>query len=108
MAASGQCRAGFLDRPMLLWTVLALMTGAAALAALWPLAHGAGRGGEASDIAIYKDQLSERDRDLARGVIAGREAEAARVEVARRLIAAGRRVETVAAAAGGATTRRRV
>jgi cytochrome c-type biogenesis protein CcmH len=93
---------------MLLWTVLALMTGAAALAALWPLAHGAVRSGEASDVDIYRDQLAELDRDLDRGVIAGPEAEAARVEVARRLIAAGRRVDTAAAAAGGAATRRRV
>lgn len=36
---------------------------------------------------IYKDQLSEIDADLARGLIGAAEAEAARVEVARRLLA---------------------
>lgn len=74
---------------MLLWIALAAMTGLAALALLWPLAR---RGGaltpQASDIAIYKDQLTEIDRDLERGLIAKSEAQAARIEVSRRLIEA--------------------
>ncbi|MEW9306222.1 c-type cytochrome biogenesis protein CcmI [Labrys neptuniae] len=74
---------------MLLWIALAAMTGLAALALLWPLAQ---RGGavtpQASDVAIYKDQLAEIDRDLERGLIAGSEAQAARIEVSRRLIEA--------------------
>ena len=75
---------------MLLWTALALMTGAAALAALWPLAQRPGRlaTGDGSDIAIYKDQLAELVRDEEHGLIARPEAEAARLEVARRLLAA--------------------
>lgn len=39
-----------------------------------------------SDLAVYKDQLSEIDGDLARGVISAPEAEAARIEVSRRLL----------------------
>ena len=62
---------------MLLWIALVAMTGLAALALLWPLAQ---RGGavtpQASDVAIYKDQLAEIDRDLERGLIAGSEARA--------------------------------
>ena len=41
-----------------------------------------------SDIAVYRDQLDEIDRDRAAGLIGAAEAEAAKVEVSRRLIAA--------------------
>ena len=41
-----------------------------------------------NDIAIYKDQLAEVDRDLARGVLDQAEAERTRTEIARRLLAA--------------------
>ncbi|SFI30953.1 c-type cytochrome biogenesis protein CcmI [Jannaschia pohangensis] len=44
--------------------------------------------GDAPDIAVYRDQLDELDRDAARGTLAPEEAEAARVEVARRLLSA--------------------
>lgn len=39
------------------------------------------------DLAVYKDQLAEVERDLARGVLEPAEAEAARHEVERRLLA---------------------
>ena len=72
---------------MMLWFVLALMTAAGIVAVLWPLARrtplSAG-----SDIAVYRDQLEEIERDRAAGLIGEREAEAAHVEVSRRLIAA--------------------
>jgi cytochrome c-type biogenesis protein CcmH len=42
------------------------------------------------DQAIYRDQLAEVERDLARGVLAPAEAERARTEIARRLLAADR------------------
>ena len=76
---------------MLLWTIIALLTGAAALAVLWPLAR-ARPGVEAgeADIAVYKDQLKEIEADAGRGLIAPAEAEAARAEVARRPLAASR------------------
>ncbi|OCC01189.1 c-type cytochrome biogenesis protein CcmI [Labrys sp. WJW] len=74
---------------MLLWIALAAMTGLAALALLWPLAQrGSAVTPQASDVAIYKDQLAEIDRDLERGLIARSEAQAARIEVSRRLIEA--------------------
>ncbi len=41
-------------------------------------------------LAIYKDQLTELDRDVASGVIAAEEAEAQRTEISRRLLAVGR------------------
>jgi len=49
------------------------------------------RGGAASredyNLAVYKDQLAEVERDLARGVLAAGESEAARAEIARRILA---------------------
>jgi len=44
-----------------------------------------------SDIAVYKDQLSEVERDLARGILTEADAEAVRVEVSRRLLEADNR-----------------
>jgi len=69
--------------------VLAGMTGLAALAAVWPLIRGARRGAAvAADAAFYKAQLGEIERDVARGFLPVEEAAGARVEAARRLIAA--------------------
>jgi cytochrome c-type biogenesis protein CcmH len=72
---------------MALWFVFVLMTAAAAFAVLWPLARNkpVRLGG---DVAVYRDQLDEIQRDRASGLIGDAEAEAARVEVSRRLIAA--------------------
>ncbi len=73
---------------MTLWFVFALMTVAAVFAVLWPLSRGARPQSEGSEAAVYKDQLGEIDRDLASGLIGSSEAEAARVEISRRLLAA--------------------
>lgn len=72
---------------MTLWILFALMTAAAAFAVLWPLGRRGSRAG-GSDVAVYRDQIDEIDRDLAAGLIGEREAEAARLEVSRRLLAA--------------------
>ncbi len=79
---------------MALWFVFALMTAAAVFAVLWPLSRrdATRRGG--SDVAVYRDQLDEIDRDHAAGLIEGAEAQAAKVEVSRRLIAAADSAET--------------
>jgi cytochrome c-type biogenesis protein CcmH len=73
---------------MSLWFVFALMTAAAIFAVLWPLGRGGRPQHDASEAAVYKDQLSEIDRDVAAGLIGRPEAEAARVEISRRLLAA--------------------
>ncbi len=73
---------------MTLWFVFALMTAAAIFAVLWPLSRGGRPQSEGSEAAVYKDQLSEIDRDVAGGLIGSTEAEAARVEISRRLLAA--------------------
>ena len=78
---------------MLFWPVLALMTGAAMFAVLWPLgrARPLAVSANEADLAVYRDQLGEIERDRAHGVLPEREAEAARTEVARRLLAAADR-----------------
>ena len=73
---------------MTLWFVFALMTVAAIFAVLWPLGRGGRPHSDGSEAAVYKDQLAEIDRDLAAGLIGSSEAEAARVEIGRRLLAA--------------------
>jgi cytochrome c-type biogenesis protein CcmH len=73
---------------MTLWFALALMTAAAILAVLWPLARRASLSRSGSDVAIYRDQLDEIERDRAAGLIEDNEAVSAQVEVSRRLIAA--------------------
>jgi cytochrome c-type biogenesis protein CcmH len=75
---------------MLLWIAMAVLAAAVSLAVLAPLYRGRGTGpSEDPALAIYRDQLAEIDRDLGRGLIGPDEAEAARTEIARRLIRAG-------------------
>jgi cytochrome c-type biogenesis protein CcmH len=99
---------------MILWVVLALMTAAAVAAVLWPLARATPSKGaapavaapaSANEIAVYRDQLAEVDRDRAAGRIGEAEAAAARLEVSRRLLAAADKVEAEAAAAPVASRR---
>jgi cytochrome c-type biogenesis protein CcmH len=91
---------------MLFWLIFGLMTGAAIFAVLWPLGRARpAASARDADMAVYRDQLAEIERDRARQAIGEREADAARIEVSRRLIAAGDRAPD--AAAPGATRRRR-
>jgi len=98
---------------MLFWTLLALMTAAAVFAVLWPLSRMPKTAAEAAGLAVYRDQLAEIDSDRARGVLPDSEAEAARIEVSRRLLNAAsantgeaeasvsrRRIASIAALAG--------
>ncbi|GAA0630465.1 c-type cytochrome biogenesis protein CcmI [Thalassospira tepidiphila] len=45
------------------------------------------------DLAVYRDQLSEIDRDIERGVLSAEQADAARTEVQRRILAADQRIK---------------
>jgi len=73
---------------MALWIVMAALTAVASLSMLVPLYRGGRTERLAADgkQAIYRDQLNEIERDLARGLIAESEAAAARTEIARRLL----------------------
>ncbi len=72
----------------MIWVAFALMTAVAVLAVLWPLRRGGRVQDSDSDLAVYRDQLTEIERDRAADRIGEREAEAARIEVSRRLLGA--------------------
>ena len=76
------------SRRMMLWLILALMTIAALGAVVWPLVRARGMAAAGSDLVVYRDQLEEIERDRTERRIGADEAEAARVEVSRRLLAA--------------------
>jgi cytochrome c-type biogenesis protein CcmH len=73
---------------MTLWFVFALMTALAVFAVLWPLGRGTKPQREGNETTVYKDQLTEVERDVSAGLIGRPEAEAARVEISRRLLTA--------------------
>nr|WP_245504472.1 c-type cytochrome biogenesis protein CcmI [Aquabacter spiritensis] len=80
------------------------MTALAVMAVLWPLSRQrTERAAREADLAVYRDQLAELDRDAASGRLPPEQAEAARLEVARRLLSA----DTAPAAAGASTAGRR-
>ena len=74
----------------MVWFVLAGMAAFAVLAALWPLLRPSPpmkADPAANEAAFYKAQLEEIRRDVERGLLPQGEAESARAEAARRLIA---------------------
>lgn len=88
-SAAGTIKSGV----MLFWLAPLLIATAVALLLLRALraVPDNGLSTAASDIAVYRDQLKEVERDLARGVLTSAEAEAVRTEVSRRLLDADRR-----------------
>jgi cytochrome c-type biogenesis protein CcmH len=93
---------------MTLWFLLALMTAAAVFAVLWPLGRASTPLAADQDLAVYRDQLEEIERDLADGAIAPSDAEAARVEISRRLIAAADRAVSAPRTAAARLNLRRI
>lgn len=75
---------------MLFWILAALLTACAVALLVHPLMRS--RGGVAArtdyDLAVYRDQLQELERDVARGLLDRDQAEAARAEIGRRMLAA--------------------
>jgi cytochrome c-type biogenesis protein CcmH len=75
----------------MIWIALALSLLVAAVLA-WPVIR-RGQPAEsraAYDLTVFQDQLKEVDRDLARGVLTETEADAARLEIQRRILSVGR------------------
>jgi cytochrome c-type biogenesis protein CcmH len=74
---------------MLFWILCAVMTAAVVYAVTRPLlaSRAESRDPAAADLAVYRDQLKEIEADRARGVLGADEAEAARLEISRRLLA---------------------
>lgn len=78
---------------MTFWIIAGLTACVVAITMLVPLLRKQGGSGATdTDIGIYRDQMTELDRDVARGVIDAEEAERARTEIARRLLAADKAV----------------
>jgi cytochrome c-type biogenesis protein CcmH len=75
---------------MIFWLVCAILTLAVTALMVMPLLRPKDIGDDNPDIAIYRAQLDEIDRDLERDLLAPDEAERARTEVARRLLAANK------------------
>src|ERR1700681_86064 len=92
---------------MTLWFLFALMTALAVFAVLWPLGRSREPAPSGSDVAVYRDQLQEIDRDRAAGLIPEEEAQAARVEVSRRLLSAADAAEAETRGSPGADLWRR-
>jgi cytochrome c-type biogenesis protein CcmH len=74
----------------MIWLGFAAMALAVLAVVLWPLLKGVPQALDRNvyGVSVFKDQLTEVERDLARGVITATEAEAARLEIQRRLLAA--------------------
>jgi cytochrome c-type biogenesis protein CcmH len=74
---------------MLFWILVAVLTAAVCAVLLYPLLHGANAVADrrAGEEAVYRDQLLELDRDEAGGLISAGEADYARAEIGRRLLA---------------------
>lgn len=73
----------------------AVLTAAVLAALLHPLLRQASRASAAAeaDLAVYRDQLSELEAERTRGLIPDTEADAARTEIARRVLASAGRVD---------------
>jgi cytochrome c-type biogenesis protein CcmH len=78
---------------MIFWIAAAAVTAAAVAALLRPLLRPRGPAADPAehDQAVYRDQLAEVERDRARGLLDDAQAEAARTEIGRRLLAAADR-----------------
>lgn len=75
---------------MMLWIVFGLLLAATLTTLLYPLwrAPGAVPARAAYDLAVYRAQLAEVDLDIERDLVAPEQAEAARVEIQRRMLEA--------------------
>ena len=87
---------------MLLWIAFALLTAAVLAWVLAPLARPAPASEalpspDAGTRAVYRDQLAEIEAERADGLIGAAEAEAARIEISRRLLASAASPEPAAA-----------
>ena len=83
----------------MIWIIFALMVAGVLALLLVPLVRAPklAPGRIAYDLAVYKDQLTEIDRDLDRGVLTGDQGDSARTEIQRRMLAAAEQINPEAA-----------
>lgn len=88
--------------PMMFWALAILITVATAASLMVALRRDSdAQSGATSDLQVYRDQLKEVDRDLARGVLTEAEADTVRTEVSRRLLEADKRASASAVSGTG-------
>ncbi len=76
----------------MIWVFFALITAAVLALVLWPLLRKSVPTHDRAsyDLTVFQDQLKEVERDVERGVLTEDEAGAARLEIQRRILGAGR------------------
>jgi cytochrome c-type biogenesis protein CcmH len=79
---------------MTFWLILTILIAAAAAIVALPFGRDDGDRDTVSGVDVYKDQLAEIERDKQQGLIDEKEADLARVEIERRILAAARGLET--------------
>lgn len=92
----------------MLWIIFAGLAAAALIAVLWPLLRGrkdTGTAGISFDAAVFKDQIDEIEAERDSGLLSESEAESARNEVSRRLLATARATKSGGRQATGLNTR---
>ncbi len=87
---------------MIFWIAAFALAAIAALVVLWPLHKDGAETLDRADgaLAIFNDQLAEVDRDAARGLISSAEAEAAKIEIKRRMLSADKDRSSVRGSGG--------
>ena len=91
---------------MVIWLIFAVLAAVVVGLVIWPLAAARGRAPAraAYDRAVYRDQLKDIARDGDRGLLTPGEAASARIEIERRLLAAGEEPATGLRASAKSTT----
>lgn len=86
----------------MIWVFIALLAVAAVAALVWPLlrTHEDSSTRADYDRTIFEDQLKEVDRDVERGVLTAGEADAARIEIQRRILATAKLPEPTLSTTG--------
>lgn len=84
----------------LFWAAAAALTAGVAVIILQGLRRGDATADNSAALKVYRDQLAEVDRDLARAVIAPAEAERLKTEISRRLLEADRSLQNAPKAGG--------
>lgn len=90
---------------MTFWIIAAAMAALVSTLMARALMRGGSAGGQdigAYDVQIYRDQLAEVERDVARGVVGAEDAERARTEISRRILAADKAISETSAQTEGA------
>lgn len=92
-----------MEATTIFWIVALVLAALAAALLLRALRHGPGAAPAAAyDLRVYRDQLAEIERDLARGTLPAEDAERARLEISRRVLASDQAAAAADAAADAA------